>query len=343
MSELEAGRSEPAQPEPDRPGPARAEAARAESVLTVVIAFGANLLIAVAKTLAAVVTGSASLLAEAAHSWADTGNEVLLLIAEHRSARPRDARHPQGYGKEAYVWSMFAAFGLFMVGAVISVQHGIQELSNPRAADDYAFAYLVLAVSAVLEGVSFLRSYRQAHRKAGERHLGTLEHVLATSNPTLRAVFAEDAAALVGLAIAFLGILLHELTGSSVYDAGGSILIGLLLAGVAVVLIDRNRRFLIGEPLDEETRQLALAELLSRPGIDRVTYLHIEYAGPDRLFVVAAVDLAGNHAEDRVAVALRRLEGELRQDASIAEVVLTLSAPDDASLVPRAAKQGGRA
>jgi cation diffusion facilitator family transporter len=311
-----------------------AKSSGSESFLTVVIAFLANLVIAVAKTIAAMVTGSASLVAEAAHSWADTGNEILLLIAERRSRRDRDARHPQGYGKEAYIWSMFAAFGLFAVGAAVSIQHGISELISPEPATDYAVAYVVLAIAAVLEGISFLRSYQQAKRGAVKRRIGLLSQVFRTSDPTLRAVFAEDAAALIGLAIAFVGVLLHQLTGSPAYDSIGSILVGVLLGVVAVVLINQNRRFLLGETVDPPTRQFLLHRLLEHPVVDRVTYLHIEYAGPGELFVVAAVDFAGNDTEDTLALTLRRLEAEIEEDPRVTEAVLTLATPDEPALVP---------
>jgi cation diffusion facilitator family transporter len=305
-----------------------------QSVLTVVIAFAANALIAIAKTVAAVITGSASMVAEAAHSWADAGNEIFLLVAERRSSRSRDAAHPLGYGREAYVWSMFAAFGLFGVGAAVSIMHGVQELIAPEPAGDYAIAYVVLAVSAVLEGVSFAQAFRQARRVATRRGKNTLEHVLQSSNPTLRAVFAEDAAALIGLAIASGGILLHELTGSPVYDSIGSILIGVLLGVVALVLMDRNRRFLVGQAVDTQMRDAVLRTLLQRDDIERVTYLHIEFVGPSRLFLVAAVDLIGNAVESSVAQMLRTIEHELDTNPSIAEAVLTPSLPQDAALVP---------
>src|SRR6218665_2546646 len=122
-----------------------------ESGLTVVVAFVANILIAVAKSVAAAITGSASMLAEAAHSWADTGNEVFLLIAQRRSARPSDRSHPLGYGREVYVWSLFAAIGLFAVGAGVSITHGTQELVHPEPATAFGIAYAVLAISAILE------------------------------------------------------------------------------------------------------------------------------------------------------------------------------------------------
>jgi len=128
----------------------------AESTLTVLVALGANALIAVAKTVAAVLTGAASMLAEAAHSWADTGNEVFLLVAQRRGARAPDPTHPLGHGREVYVWSLFAAIGLFAVGAGVSVTHGIQELVHPEPAGSFVVAYVVLGVSFLLEGTSFL-------------------------------------------------------------------------------------------------------------------------------------------------------------------------------------------
>src|SRR6516164_5462055 len=218
-----------------------------ESLTTVLVAFGANVLIALATSAAAVVTGSASLVAEAAHSWADAGNEIFLLIANRRSRRPPDTAHPFGFGREAYVWSLFAALGLFVAGAAVSVTHGIQELINPEPASHFAVGYVVLGVSFVLEGISFLQSVRQAKPEAESVQRDLIEHVLATSDPTLRAVFAEDSAALIGLVIAAAGLAAHQVTGSVVPDAVGSILVGLLLAVVAIVLINRNRRFLVGQ------------------------------------------------------------------------------------------------
>lgn len=301
-------------------------------MLTVIIAFVANFLVAAAKTVAAFMTGSASMTAEAAHSWADTGNEVFLLVANRRSAKPRDRAHPLGYGREAYVWSMFAAFGLFTVGAVVSIMHGVQSLLSPEPVADYVVAYVVLAAAFVLEGISFTQAYRQVHTAASKTGQDTLQQVLTSSDTTLRAVFAEDAAALIGLVIAFLGVLLHEVTGSPIFDAIGSILVGVLLAIVALILIDRNRRFLVGQTTRPEIRREALKQLLERDEIDRVTYLHLEIVGPMRLYLVAAVDLSGNAAESSVAERLRAIEKDLEQDERIEEAVLTLSIAEEESL-----------
>jgi cation diffusion facilitator family transporter len=305
-----------------------------QSLLTVLIAFLANLLIAIAKSIAAVITASASMLAEAAHSWADAGNEIFLLIADRRSDRGPDSGHPMGFGREAYVWSMFAAFGLFTAGAVVSIWHGIQQLIEPEEASNYLVAYVVLAIAFVLEGLSFTQAMTQARRLAAVRDSSVTEFVLTTSNPTLRAVFFEDAAALIGIAIATAGIALHQVTGSVTPDAIGSILVGVLLAIVAVVLIDRNRRFLVGEAVRPEMRQQVLRELLAHPDIDRITYLHLEYVGPARLYLVASVDMTGNDVEHSVAMRLRQVERELEQYDAIEEAVLTLATPDEVSLLP---------
>ena len=320
-------------PPPDpSPPPAATVPAPGGSLLTVLLALGANALIALAKSAVAFFTGSASMVAEAAHSWADAGNEVFLLIAERRAARPPDDAHPLGYGREAYVWSMFAAFGLFTAGAVVSIVHGVQQWSAPEGEANYFWAYVVLAISFVLEGVSFTQAMRQARGVARARGLDAWRYLSRGSDPTLRAVFAEDFSALVGIVIAALGIGLHQLTGNPVYDAIGSICVGVLLGAVALFLISRNRDFLVGQSVDPVTRQRVVATLLAQPGIERVTYLHLEFVGPGRVFLVAAVDLLGDAPESEVAWRLRAIEAQVEAHPMVMRAVLTLATPQEPAL-----------
>jgi cation diffusion facilitator family transporter len=303
------------------------------SLLTVLVALGANLLVAVAKSVAAAITRSASLTAEAAHSWADTGNEVFLLVVDRRAARPADRAHPLGHGREAYVWSLFAALGLFVAGGAVSITHGINELRAPSPAEHFAVGYVVLGISAVLEGTSFLRSVRQARPEAAALQRDLIEHVMATSDPTLRAVFIEDASALLGLLLATVGLAAHQLTGSVTPDAIGSILIGLLLVAVAVLLINRNRQFLVGEEADPRVRRVVLQAMLEPPQVQRVTYLRLEVVGPRTISVIGDVDLAGDAVESNVAVTLRAVEASVSASPAVAGTVLSLSAPDEPSLM----------
>lgn len=320
-------------PPPDpSPPPAATVPAPGGSLLTVLLALGANALIALAKSAVAFFTGSASMVAEAAHSWADAGNEVFLLIAERRAARPPDDAHSLGYGREAYVWSMFAAFGLFTAGAVVSIVHGVQQWSAPEGEANYFWAYVVLAISFVLEGVSFTQAVRQARGVARARGLDAWRYLSRGSDPTLRAVFAEDFSALVGIVIAALGIGLHQLTGNPVYDAIGSICVGVLLGAVALFLISRNRDFLVGQSVDPVTRQRVVATLLAQPGIERVTYLHLEFVGPGRVFLVAAVDLLGDAPESEVAWRLRAIEAQVEAHPMVMRAVLTLATPQEPAL-----------
>ncbi len=304
-----------------------------ESSLTVIVALVANGLLALAKSAAGFLTGSASMLAEAAHSWSDTGNEVFLLIAEKKGHKPRDESHPRGYGRATYVWSLVAAFGLFSAGAVVSIWHGVSELFAEPEAPSYTINYIILAIAFLLEGSSFVQASRQVHGASRRWGMHPLRFIDNTSNPTLRAVFFEDFAALLGLAMAGTGIGMHQLTGHAYWDAVGSIAVGVLLAFVAVYLMRRNMEYLLGEG-SAEMRARVLSGLCGHPAIDRVTYLHVEYVGPSRLFVVAAVDLTGDDAEPDLARRIRDVEREIEENDLIEDAVLTLAHPDEESLTP---------
>ena len=230
------------------------------------------------------------------------------------------------------MWSLLAALGVFVAGAAVSVTHGVEALLSPEAATDFVVGYVVLALSFALEGISFLQSVRQAKLAAEVMRRDLIEQVMATSDPTLRAVFAEDGAALIGLIIATVGLAAHQITGSPIPDALGSILVGVLLAVVAVVLINRNRQFLVGVEAGPQVRAAAIRSLLEMPEVARVTYLRLEVVGPLMVSVAGDVDLVGEHTESHVAVQLRALEAKLSASPAVAGAVLSLSAPDEPSL-----------
>jgi cation diffusion facilitator family transporter len=261
-----------------------------ESTRTVVVALVANAGIALAKLAAAVITGSTAMFAETVHSVADTGNEVLLLVAQRRGRRRAHPGAPSR-GREAYFWALLAAIGVFVVGAVLAVFQGIHELLNPTPVSSFAVAYVVLAVAFLLELTSFLQASRQLRGEARQLDRDLLEHVRLTSDPTTRAVFAEDAAALVGNTLAAVGIALHQATDSVVPDALASIGIGLVLGGVAVFLVERNRDFLVGEEVQEAGKGRIARFLVDQPGIVAVRDLAVTFTGPEEVWVVARVDI----------------------------------------------------
>jgi cation diffusion facilitator family transporter len=265
-----------------------------------------------------------------------------------RRPPPPHATHPFGYGREAYVWSMFAAFGLFGAGAVVSVWHGISVLGHEEPETSYTWAYAVLAIAFVLEGISFVQATRQTRDEARRLGLRPLKFIANTSNPTLRAVFAEDAAALVGLLIAGIGIFLHQVTGNAVWDAVGSILVGLLLGVVAIFLIGRNRDYLVGQAVRPELWRQAYDELNGSAEVERVTFLHLEFVGPGRVFLVAAVDLTGDDTESRLAGRLAELGRLIEERELVERAMITLSRSDaptldpDESATPATRPAGGR-
>lgn len=184
------------------------------SVRPVVVAVAANLLVAVAKGVAAALTGSAAMLAETTHSVADTCNEVLLYVG----VRPADDRHPLGYGQARYYWSLLAAVGIFVIGGLFAIVDGVKSLRHPEPVTNVPVGVAVLLVSAGLEGLSWRTAHRQLRAEATARHLDLGEYVAVSSDPTPTTVFLEDSAALVGLALALAALMLHLVTGSAVWD-----------------------------------------------------------------------------------------------------------------------------
>jgi cation diffusion facilitator family transporter len=323
----------PAKGHPSPSGAGESGGSGGESTVTVIIAFCANLAIAIAKTVVSLVTGSASMMAESAHSWADTGNQVLLFIADKRGRKPADESHPLGYGRESYMWSLMAAFGLFSAGAVVSLLEGIRKLTASGSEEaSYTWAYVVLGVAFVFESISFFQAFRQTRKEAKKLEREVVEHAMQTSDPMLRAVFAEDSAALVGLVIAATGVFLHQVTGNPLYDALGSMLVGVLLGVVAVVLINQNRRFITGQESDPELRKATIDRLKRLPGVERVAYLRLEFVGPRQTYLVASVDLDGEQPESEVAHRLRELEAELEEESYVREAILTLATKDEPAL-----------
>jgi cation diffusion facilitator family transporter len=259
------------------------------SARTVIVAAAANLLVAVAKGVAAALTGSAALLAETTHSIADTGNEVLLYVGVRRGLRPADDRHPLGYGQARYYWALLAAVGIFVIGGLFAIYDGVQSLRHPEPLDDVPVGVAVLLVSAGLEGLSWRTAHRQLRAEANDRHLDLGEYVAVSSDPTPATVFLEDSAALVGLALALVALLLHLVTGSAVWDGVASLLIGLLLIGVALVLMRRNGALLIDEAAPADVRERLRRGVAAEPWVAEVAELTAVYVGPRHLLVLAHV------------------------------------------------------
>ena len=258
---------------------------------TVLLAGGANLAIAVAKLVAGLLTGSAAMLAEGAHSVADTVNQLFLLTALSRSKRPADVQHPFGYGMERYFWSLLAAVGIFVLGAGYSIYEGIHSLLHPEPVKAVLVAYGVLGLSFIFEGTSWLKAVIQLRREAGERGVGVFQHVFTTPDPTVKTVAFEDTAALVGILLAAGGITLHTLSGSGIWDGFASILIGILLVGVAISLGSSSKRNLIGEAMPETVRTGITKVINESVGVDVVVELLTMRLGPDDVLVAARVDV----------------------------------------------------
>lgn len=278
---------------------------------TVLTAGAANLVIALCKLAAGLLSGSSAMLAEAAHSVADTVNQVFLLTSLRTGARPADAEHPFGYGQERYLWSLLAAVGIFVAGAGFSIFDGVLAITRGERSGDIVIAYAVLAVSFVAEGTSLARAAHQMRGEARQRRRGLADHVRRSPDTTVKAALFEDTAALAGLVLAAVGLTLEKVTGSAAWDGGASIAIGLLLIVVACRLGQDSRDGLIGHAIDPEEQRMIAAEIQSTPGIDGVVELRTMHMGPESVIVAARVafseDISADRAEDIAGDIDRRL------------------------------------
>ena len=276
----------------------------------VVAALIGNLLIAATKFVAAFVTGSSAMLTEAIHSLVDTGNQVLLLHGQRRSRRPPDDRHPFGYGRELYFWSFVVALLLFSGGAGVSIYEGIAHWRAPEPIRTPIANYVVLAVSAVFEGGSWMVANRALRRSAGgETALGALR---SSKDPSVFVVIAEDSAALVGIALALAAISLALVTGDPRWDAAGSIAIGLLLALVAVVLAGETKGLLIGERADPALVHAIAEAVGAQTVLCTVTSIRTVHLAPDQVVAIVGAEFDDRLTTPAIEAHIRAIEQRVR-------------------------------
>ena len=280
---------------------------------TVLIAVAANATIAAAKGVAGVLSGSSALLAETAHSVADTTNQLLLLISIGRGERPPDEEHPFGYGKERFFWTLLAAVMIFLAGAVFSIGEGVVRLLHPTQEESFALAMGTIVLAFLAEGTSFLRALRQVRTEARAAEVPLLKYIRQSKDPTVKAVLSEDSTDLVGLLFAAVGVGLRALTGQQAWDAGAAILVGCLLVLVAVQLGRDTKGLLLGEAAPRRERERLRETIERRPEICSVPELLTMYVGPEALLVAARVDLDDEISAAQVEEMALHLDAELRE------------------------------
>ncbi|MGZ4777677.1 MAG: cation diffusion facilitator family transporter [Thermoanaerobaculia bacterium] len=263
--------------------------ARGESTRTIFIALAANIVIAVAKLIAGVVSGSTAMLAESAHSFADSLNEVLLGISLKRARKPADADHPLGHARERFLWAFVAAIASFLIGGCFSIVLAVREFGQPLSTRSTTAAWVVLVISFGADGTSLIQSVRQARRDAKERNRPLWHHLLRSSEPVLRAIVVEDSAALIGVILAAGGLLFSEITRSNVPDAIASLLIGILLTLTAFGLARPLAEYLVGRSLPPDQLEKLRSIIDASPAIDEILHLQAVFTGPEEVIVAANV------------------------------------------------------
>jgi cation diffusion facilitator family transporter len=297
-----------------------------------VAALLANLGIAIAKFVGFLVTGSSSLLAESVHSVADTTNQGLLLLGKKRASRAPDARHPFGYGRDRFFYSFVVALLLFSLGAVFSLYEGIHKIIDPHPIEAPVVAFVILVVAIGLEGFSFRTAVAESRPLKGQR--SWWQFIRQSTEPELPVVLLEDFGALVGLALALLGVAVAALTGNGIFDGVGTVCIGVLLGAIAAILIVEMKSLLIGEGADAATVH-AITKALEAGRVERVLHLRTQYLSPDELLVGAKISLTSGLTVADVAHAIDDAEQRVRAVVPTARTIYLEPDLDRAGLRPR--------
>jgi len=286
--------------------------AQQESRTAVIAALIGNLCIAVTKGVAAAISGSSAMLSEAVHSLVDTGNEVLLLYGQHRSAKPPDAVHPYGYGRELYFWSFVVALLIFALGAGVSLYEGVIHILEPEPITKAWINFTVFGLSFLFEAVSWWFGWKSFN--ANRAGLGFWADFRASKDPTSFMVLFEDSAALVGIVIAAAATALSLWFKAPWIDGAGSILIGILLAVVAVLLARESKALLIGERASPDLSQAIKAIASAEPAVTRVISVTTSQLAPDQVIATIGIDIEDHLRVPEVEALIERLEAKIHAE-----------------------------
>ncbi|MFF0608250.1 cation diffusion facilitator family transporter [Nocardia tengchongensis] len=285
----------------------------------ILAALSANAGIAVAKFVGAAITGSASMLAEAVHSVADTSNQGLLLLGQRRAEQEADELHPFGYGRNRYFYSFVVALVIFALGSVYAIYEGIHKIQHPEELSNPIVAIVILGLAIALEGFSFITAMRESKPLKGDA--SWWRFIRNSRNPELPVVLLEDSGALIGLVLAFAAISLTMITGEPIWDGVGTLSIGILLGVIAVILIIEMQSLLIGEGATPEEDAAIRTALVDDRCIDKVIHLRTQYLGPEEMLVAAKVSIVPGLEISDIATAIDEAEARVRTQVPAARVI----------------------
>ena len=279
----------------------------------VVAALVGNIVVAVIKFAAAFASGSSAMFSEAIHSVADTLNQSLLLLGIRRSMKKPDSDFVYGYGYERFFWALISACGIFFIGAGVTVYNGISSIIEPHVMEYHPFVFLVLALSFCIESITFIISWRELRRRFPQY---SFSERFKYGDPSTLAVFFEDGIALLGVYIAFVAIGLSIYTGNRIFDAAGSILIGIVLGVGAILLISKNKNFLIGHAIPEDIEEEIIAMIEADPAIERVLDFKSTVLNIGVFRIKCEVEFNGNARLKEISksVPLRDAYADVRED-----------------------------